>query len=345
MGMRWLVASSVALLAGSIQRPAQTDPFDVLSPSVAVSAADRARLDAGATVVRAVPETDGRVAIFGARRVLADGDRLVAWIREIDQFKAGKFVDGIGRFSEPPVLEDVADLSLDPRELETLRECRPGSCRSKLTAAEAAAVQAAVAGAGESWQPMLQDLFRRLIVDRVRAYRAGGHQALGAYIDGRSPEPPDAVFRQLVDRSAWLTTHVPELAAHLLAYPRPAGATFESFLYWSQERFGARPVVTATDVVIHRGTGASAGNAVVVGRQLFATHYMNGSLNLTAVLGSGPGTAHYLVVVNRMQLDVLRGVAAALTRRVIERRLTGELAAILAELARRLESGPPSVAP
>jgi hypothetical protein len=345
--MRWLIASSVALLAGSVPRPVQQHdrPFDLLSPSVAVTAADRARLDAGATVVRAVPETGGRVAIFGARRVLADGDRLVAWIRHIEQFKAGKFVDGIARFSDPPALEDVASLSLDQRELETLRECRPGSCRSKLTAAEAAAVQTAVLDAGEGWRPVLQDLFRRLIVDRVRVYRAGGHPALGPYIDGRSPAPPDAVFRSLIDQSPWLTGHFPELAVHLLAYPRSTGTTFESFLYWSQERFGARPVVTATHVVIHRGTGASAGDAVVVGRQLFATHYMNGSLNLTAVLGSGPGSAHYLVVFNRMQLDVIRGVAAALTRRVIERRLTGELSAILAELARRLESGPPPVAP
>jgi hypothetical protein len=141
-----------------------------------------------------------------------------------------------------------------------------------------------------------------------------------------------------------LTGHFPELAAYLLAYPRPTGATFESFLYWSQERFGARPVVGATHVVVGRGTGARAHDAVVVGTQLFATHYMNGSLNLTAVLGSGPGSAHYLVVINRTQVDVIRGMFAGLTRRALERRLAGELSAILAELARRLESGlPPSL--
>jgi hypothetical protein len=148
---RWLVAASVALLAGSVECVARQggSPFDVLSPSVSISATDRARLEAGATLVRVLPETDGRVAIFGARRVSADGDRLVVWIREIAQFKAGKFVDSIGRFHEPPAPEDVARLSLDDRELETLRDCRPGRCGTKLTAREVASLRDVVESAGE----------------------------------------------------------------------------------------------------------------------------------------------------------------------------------------------------
>jgi hypothetical protein len=99
--------------------------------------------------------------------------------------------------------------------------------------------------------------------------------------------------------------------------------------------------VSVTQVVLARGTGARERDAIVAGKQVFATHYTNGSLNLTALVGGGPGSDQYLVVLNRTNVDFLRGLFAGLTRLSIERRLRSELSEVLEQLAQRLESGLP----
>ena len=272
---------------------------------------DIARLDAGATLVRILAEEDGNIAVLGARRVAADGDRLVAWMRQIDRLRRSRFVESMARFSDPPVLDDLALLSLDAHDLQTLRDCTSAECRAKLTAREL-------------------DLLRQEV-----------DAALGQYVDGRSPAPPDAVFGSLLKRTTCLTERFVDLAEYLEGGPEAADSAFESFLYWSKERLGARPIVTATHVIMARGHGFRAGDALIVGKQIFATHYMNGSLNITAVVGSGPGSPHYLVILNRTNVDFLRGMFGGLSRLTVERRIKAELPSILDQLARTLESGRP----
>jgi hypothetical protein len=74
----------VALVAARSFVQTAPDPFDVFRPCVPIEAGDVARLDARRPLVKVLPEEDGNVAVFGARRTAADGDRLVAWIRQIE---------------------------------------------------------------------------------------------------------------------------------------------------------------------------------------------------------------------------------------------------------------------
>lgn len=338
----WALAALLPQLAGDLlSGQASATAFDVLRPCVAMNPRDIARLDAGATLVRILAEEDGNIAVLGARRVAADGDRLVAWMRQIDRLRRSRFVESMARFSDPPVLDDLALLSLDAHDLQTLRDCTSAECRAKLTARELDLLRQEVDAAGETWAPRLDDAFRRIVLDRVRSYMAGGHRALGQYVDGRSPAPPDAVFGSLLKRTTCLTERFVDLAEYLEGGPEAADSAFESFLYWSKERLGARPIVTATHVIMARGHGFRAGDALIVGKQIFATHYMNGSLNITAVVGSGPGSPHYLVILNRTNVDFLRGMFGGLSRLTVERRIKAELPSILDQLARTLESGRP----
>ena len=60
---------------------------------------------------------------------------IVDQLRDIVAFKrAGAAVLQIGVFSNPARVEDVAGLSLDERDLENLRRCRPGDCKLQLSA-------------------------------------------------------------------------------------------------------------------------------------------------------------------------------------------------------------------
>jgi hypothetical protein len=77
-----------------------------------------------------------------------------------------------------------------------------------------------------------------------------------------------------------------------------------------------------------------------VSREVFATHYRNASLGLTALTEDASGH-RYLVYVNRSQLDLLGGIFGPWKRSLLEGRLKSESAGVFSEIRRRIESGPP----
>jgi len=112
----------------------------------------------------------------------------------------------------------------------------------------------------------------------------------------------------------------------------------ESFLYWSKESFGKKPVVSVTHVSIMPGKGRDGLPAMLVaGKQVFATHYMNTSLNLTAVLTGKAGSHNYLTLLTWTEVDLLGGYFGWLKRTLIERRVKDETQKIILGLRQRLE--------
>ena len=138
----------------------------------------------------------------------------------------------------------------------------------------------------------------------------------------------------------FLKQQLPAVADYLDRWPHAAAPHVESFLYWSKETFGAKPVISVTQVSILRGDGRMVPEAVVVGSQVFAIHYSDGSLSVTAVV-RGEGSRRYLAYLNESDLDVLEGVRGGLVRRILERRLRSEAPAVIRTLRHRLESGEP----
>jgi hypothetical protein len=113
----------------------------------------------------------------------------------------------------------------------------------------------------------------------------------------------------------------------------------ESFLYWSKDAYGGKPVVSITHVTIVRGERETEPDVLVVGRDVFATHYVDGAWSFTALLRATP--TNYLVYLNQSEVDLLDTWYGGLVRRVAERRLREEAVDVLNGLRRRLESGDP----
>jgi hypothetical protein len=333
--MRLASLLPVLALAGAV-----ADPFAFFRPSVAIDAEDEQRLDRGEPLVRILPARDREVAVCAAVAVHADGDRLAAWVRDISALKKSAMVPSIGRLSDPPRIEDLAGLSLGQPDLSALRSCRPDDCDLLLSRSEIDQARQAEAHAGAHLAVALQDAFRRIVLERARAYVARGFSEIpeSGEQDRASPE---ARFSAMVRRWRFLTDRMPEFASHLERYPRVRMPGVESFLYWSKERLGGREVVRLTHVAIVRGSGQPAPAALVAGIQIFATRYVTESLGLTALLQGGPGSPNYLVYLNRSNVDVLGGFFGGLVRLVVEHRLKPEAADVLEGLRGRLESGPP----
>ena len=104
--------------------------------------------------------------------------------------------------------------------------------------------------------------------------------------------------------SAFLSAHAPELADYLENYPRAPTDGIESLAYWSIERLGGRPSLTATHVAIVVSDAPDRPEALVAGKQIFSTHYVLASLNVTAILRGRSPAEHYLIF-DRSRVDVL----------------------------------------
>jgi hypothetical protein len=152
-------------------------------------------------------------------------------------------------------------------------------------------------------------------------------------------EPLADAFSSIVRHSRFLTEHLPALADYLVLFPRAAAPSAESFVYWSTERLAGRTIISATHVTILRGHQPLP-EVIVAGKQIFATRYMSGLLNVTTIVRGGEGR-HYLVYLNRSHVDLLDRWFGSLARMVIERRVKDEAGEALRGLRRRLESGPP----
>jgi hypothetical protein len=271
--------------------------FDFFAPSIVVSEADRQRLERDEPVVQTLPGGGGQLAVFAATRLDAPPEALVAWTRRIAELKQSRFVLAIGRFSDPPSPADLRKLSLDERDLEAIRECVPGDCGLKLSAPEIESLKSAAESSGTEWQEAVQEEFRRLVVARIDLYRTGGLRALPPAGDRKKPKHPAAVFSSILAKSPYLE-RLPNVERWLEAYPAADDGGIESFFYWSKEQYGrGKPVISVTHVgIVHPEPGDNHPAVLIVGKQILATHYAEGALGLTMVMGDpSNGTSSSLV--------------------------------------------------
>lgn len=332
------MAATVAVIVPGGARQASPDPFEFLRPIATIPDGDRRAIDRGEARARTLSGEGREVVVLGIVAAGIDAARLRAWVQRIEAMKRSAAVRAIARFSTPPRIEDLQSLALDDEDLNAIRDCQPGDCGLKLGAAEMRRLQAATGGRSD-WRAALQEAFRALMLDRVTAYRARGHAGLPAYDDTAPARRPADAFGDLLARSRPLLDRVPPLVASLGA---PPPVSDDAFLYWANEQFGGKPVLSVTDVRIVEPAGGPALPLVVVaGTQVFATHYRNGSLNLTMLLRGREGGPNYLVFLNRSEVDVIGGFFGGIARAIVQRRVRSEASEVIVALRTRLESGPP----
>jgi hypothetical protein len=151
------------------------------------------------------------------------------------------------------------------------------------------------------------------------------------------------VFATLQANSPYIRRSDQRLASWLDRPEQAQGPDVESFYYWSKEYYSpGKAVVALTHVGVTRAAKGSAQPEVaVVGKQVFATRYMNGMLTHITLSRDPASSEAYMTYTNRAQLDLLNGVFGGVVRRIINGRLKGDAATVLRALRDRIESGPP----
>lgn len=302
--------------------PAVRDAHAFLQRYVSVTAQDIAALDRGGVVVQTLKtNAPTGVAILGVIRIAASSESFLERFRDITDFKKGPEIPQVGRFADPPRLEDVEPLVVDAADLEALRSCRVGNCDIKLTGQMVGRFHQ-IDWAAPNWRDLTASLFKRLLVERVVAYSRSGNTALGAYRDkGRAVEIADEIHA-VVDASARLCGHAPEFLKHVECPSSQVLAASEHFVYWSKEKLAFKPVTSLTDVTIYRKAYEATAATFIASKDLYSSHYFLTSLGLTLLVdtGSNEAPAFYLVYANRSRVDALGGTFSALRRWLVERR-------------------------
>lgn len=311
-----------------------------------LSTSDRRALEAGAAVIQRL-DTPIReeLAYVGMVYVDAPTDRFIGQFRNIVQFEQGPGVPQIGRFSDPPRLEDLESLTLPTADVAALAQCRPARCDVKLSAAAMRRFQHEVDWSGPHAARQANVLIREILLDLVRGYQADGNAALGHYDDGEESLSVAAQFRAILVTRDLLPVPVPALFAYLADYPsgRPAGA--DDFFYWTVVDFGLKRTVRVNHVTIHPlapGTAAGVTHVIAI-KQLYASHYFHTTLELRFLAADDRHAGAHrmsLVSITRSRSDGMTGVKGLFLRPVIRRRSLEGVRGYLEHVKQQVERSP-----
>jgi hypothetical protein len=339
--MAFLLGCGAAIQAQGI--PPELREF--LKANAHFSEAELRELAAGKPVAKILEtQSSKEVAGVGAIRIHVPREFFLSESEDIVWYKKEqvKPAPEIGKFSTPPVLADLDGLSLQPEDVESLHNCRPGDCGLKLPAEAITRIRDGMRGSERGSKESVNRLFREFLLARVQNYLQSGDAGLAAYDDKGSPVSLVSGFRQLLGQLPFLSRHAPQLTKCLDRFPQ-CDPEVKSFLYWSKEKFrrGLQPVISVTQVmIVHEGTSAG-GWTWEASKQLYANHYMECSLGITLLVaanGEQNKPAFYFVYLNRSRSDVLGGVTASLVRSFVQGGVNDAMIDRLQRVRKQMES-------
>jgi len=312
---------------------------ELLQKRLNVTEENLASLEHGETVTRVLRAKEKReIDALGIVRVEASAQLFIHGFRDIVDFKKSSSVLQIGKFSNPPRLEDLNGLMLDPCCLDAIKNCETGKCDMQMSGEMMERFRRELNPYAPDYEARANSLARRILLDYVKAYLQAGNPALIEYHDQEKGVRVAEEYRSLLEQSRFLTDYAPEFHKYLEEFPKASSPSVEDFIYWSKEKYGPKPVLSITHVAIYKRTLGNRTEVFIASKQLYANHYFDASLGLTAfVEGNERATSSsYLLYLNRSRISALQGSFVGLKRSVIGARIRQGLGKNLMLIRRRL---------
>ena len=333
-----LLAMSVAALAIAADSDIDVAVRGVMTRYLRFGVTELADLERGRTARHSLEAlAAGEIGVAGAVLVNAPKARFMDRARDIVRFKRGPDVLQIGRFSNPPKIEDLAALTVDADDFDP-RSCRLHDCDTRLPADVIQRIEREFDSNAPDADARASALFKQLLLDNVSAYVSGGPGRMLQYDDGFRPIGPVDEFVGILQNMPAIGALVPGLPEHLRGFPEQRVAGAEDFLYWSKEKFGIAPFITVTHVTIVCGATRTC---VMTTKDVYSSRYIDASVALTVASESARSpNAFYLVYANRSRANALKGRFSGLRRTIAERRARASVDENLKALKAELEKGP-----
>jgi hypothetical protein len=321
MGMSSILAFFFLSGAVEIPGPATYEPRRFFKEQIGLSEAQVGMIARGKAVATILPsETPAEIFVFGAVFVNATPEDFIRLATDMDRLRRLPGYLGVGKFSNPPVLSDLDGFTLEPGDIRQLKACRPGNCGMQLPADAMRELQNGVDWSRPRVDAQVNDRVRRMALDILRRYQQEGNGVLGIYRDKEHSFDVDAQLQLLLGRPQRLPTYIPELNRYLLKYPKSASANVDSLFYWEKVNFGLKTTLRLNHAITFESSGERGAARVVVVKQLYASHYFQLALDLTAcVMEGGRTTAKgfYLISLRGSTQQGFTGLRGSLLRKLV----------------------------
>jgi hypothetical protein len=331
-------AVAVAATIGGAAPP-QTPELDasvrgVLTRYLRFSNSELADLQRGRTVKHTLDSrSSSEFGVAGATQIRASTATFLSAARDITRFKSDRSVLEIGRFSDPPTLQDLAALAVEKKDFDA-SSCRMHDCGIRLPAEMILRAQREIDVHAPNEEEQSAAWFKRALLADVTAYVTGTPGRFQQYDDGGSPIRPLEDFAAVLDHMPAIGALVPGLPDHLARFPGARVAGADDFLYWSKEKFGVAPFISVTHVTI---VCPSQRLCVMTTKDVYSSRYIDASLAVAIAIDSGD--FFDLVYANRSRANALKGGLSGLRRSFVERRARAALDDSLKTIKFRLEKG------
>jgi hypothetical protein len=341
------LVSFVALIAAvPLQTPQTPDAYvrTWLRDAMGFSAGDVRDVIEGRAVARqlklAGPE---EVSIFGAVRIAVAPGAFIDQLRDIAAFERRLGVLQVGKFHEPPRLEDLDELTIDRDDLLAIESCRPADCEVQLPEAMIKRFASEVRWKEPDAAAQANRLFRQMLFDRLLRYREGGLSAIDPYNDGAVPMPAAEEFQRLQVTKDLLPA-LPALVPYVTGFPAPAPPGVEDFYYWNKGEFGMKPTTRVNHVsvssIAEAGARPDGIRYAVTTTQIYSTHYFSATFELRTVVDDAakPGQGFYLFYASRSRINGLTGFIGTLIRPIVKSRARSGMERYLANTKAAVEA-------
>jgi hypothetical protein len=253
--------------------------------------------------------------VVAAVKIRAPRQRVTDFYGQMIAYVDGSVTLAFGRFGSPPSIADVKDLAFDRSDVDDMKSCRPGRCDVRLGGAGLDKLRSAIDWNATDYVERVNGFARKAAVDYVAAYQSRGDAALFTYDDRAEAVSLKEQWLGIIGNSPLFHQYTPELKTYLEQFPRGSLPGVRNVFYWSKENYGFKPVINIVHGVIYAPT-AQSDRTIVVQKQLYASHYLDGSLALATLLDTEDSgrPATYLLYANRLRGDMLKGGFGGLKR-------------------------------
>ena len=315
---------------------ADPDLRKALAERAAFSPDQIAALERSEPVTKLILSNDPReVAVCGVIQIPSDPETALKAFQLSLSLKQKSLLQS-GKFTNPPRVEDLASLTLSDGDIADLKTCTIGNCKVKLSASMIQRFQKSVDWNATDYQEQANQLFRLMMVEYVTAYLEKGDAALIEYADQSTRVSLAREQESLLTNLLYLNDTAPEFVRHLKAFPRST-VPVEHALSWAMINFGLKPVLVITDVSTYRSDVNGVPRVLVLSKQIYANHYFDASLALTAAIGDQTRTKSDLLYVNHSRSGALASSFSKFKHKIVEGRATEDLRSLLGQTMMNLD--------
>lgn len=308
----WGIASAPVLGGG------QEDLHEFLRMYPKLSDAEIQQVEQGSAVAKVLdtPEKE-EIIIFGAIRLTIPVKTFVEHIRDVERLQDGENYIVVKKFSDPPVIADVQQLTLDEDDIEDLQECKPGDCDIQLPDLEIQQFRNQIDWNSKDAANQVNHMAQEKALEVLQRYRKYGTRGLRDYRDKKDPLNIQRTYENLLNRTDALPVQLPEFYDYLLNYPDVSLPGTEDFFYWEKVKFGLKPTIRGVHAIIYEAKEGDRSDWVIAFKQLYSTHYFLAALDLWFCLEDPDSGGFYLITLKGSRQHGLTGFKGSIVRKVV----------------------------